>query len=100
VCVYTSAAVHVIVDLYATYGFPGTLRQFVTSPALDREVAPGEIDHTIRSPVGGTVATIHVAATSGARVAVNDGTPATSVSWTGSIAENGLVPITVTGPGT
>ncbi len=99
VCVYTSADVHVIIDLYATYGFPSTLRQFVTSPTLDREVAPGQIDHTIRCASGGSIVTIHAAATAGARVAVNNGTPASAVTWTGSMPEDGLVPITVTGPG-
>lgn len=99
VCIYTSADVHVIVDMFATYGYPGTLRQFVTTPALDREVAAGQVDHTVRCAEGGSLVTIDVTATSGARVAVNGGAAATSVSWTGTMLEDALVPIVVTGPG-
>lgn len=99
VCVYTSADVHVIIDLFATLGFPSTLRQFVTTPELDREVAVGQRDHTVRCAQAGSTISVTVAATSGARVSVSGGTPSPTATWTGLRTADQLVPITVTGPG-
>lgn len=99
VCIYTSAEVHVIVDLYATYGFPGTLRQFVTTPPLERAPAPGQRDHTIRCAAAGSQVTVELMATSGARVSVEGQPPATATTWTGTLHEDDLIAITATGPG-
>ncbi len=96
VCIVASAPTDVVVDLYGSFGPPSLLRSFVTSPALEQTPQLGQIDHAIRCASGGTDVEISVSAGPGTRVAVDGGTPATSVQWSDVLAEDELVPITVT----
>ncbi|MEZ5215969.1 MAG: hypothetical protein R2715_05065 [Ilumatobacteraceae bacterium] len=60
VCIFTSATTHVIVDLVASYGTPGSLHALTASPALDQTYRPGQLDHSLHCPAGGGDITITV----------------------------------------
>ncbi|MEZ5255814.1 MAG: hypothetical protein R2705_02630 [Ilumatobacteraceae bacterium] len=73
VCIFTSATTHVIVDLVASYGTPGSLHALTASPALDQTYRPGQLDHSLHCPAGGGDITITVDAPPGVLAAIGAG---------------------------
>ena len=85
VCVVTSAAAHVVADLFAAYGTPGSLHSIATSPTIDQAYRSGQLDHTLHCPSGGGAVTLAI-----------DPAPGVAASIDGRPAANGFQRVTTT----
>ncbi len=99
ICVYSSAATDVVVDVLTVFGAKSALRSFTTSPKLDRQPLPGQPDHTVHCPVGGGPVTIDAAAAPGGVVSINQGTAFPHLNRTLTMQPDEVATVDVAYPG-
>ncbi len=87
ICVYASAPMHVVIDVVATFGAGGPLRQLTISQlTLGQTFSPDAHDYTVRCVAGANPLTVHAVGAPGTTVSITRSS-AIGITPSGQIAD-------------